>query len=246
MTAMRKHLGGFLLAGLLASMAPAALAAQGPAGAKPDISGYWYLKVDSRKIPRAQLRPAVTAAVAAQHAKDDAHAIRWCNLLGMPFLMDSGRPLNIRQGTREIFIEAQAPVALRHIYLERRSHINTDIFDPATNGDSYAYWDGDTLIVDTNGFSGTRGMTSIPGGGFRTEQSHLVERFRLLDGGSVLSVVSTWSDPAVFKVPHSYEYRYSRLPDTFEPPAKPTCNPYDEERAKFLESSTIATGGAAK
>ena len=59
-----------------------------------------------------------------------------------------------------------------------------EMFDPTTSGDSIARWDGDTLVVDTLGFDGAKGLTAIPGGGFRTSQSHLIERFRLIKDGA--------------------------------------------------------------
>ena len=83
--------------------------------------------------------------------------------------------------------------------------------------------------------TGEHGITAIPGGGYRTEKSRLVERYRLLKDGALLSVTFTWTDPTVFRTPHSYEYRYHRLPATYEPRQWLPCDPYDEERAKFLE-----------
>ena len=79
----------------------------------PDISGFWELNFDGRKVPRANLLPAVTRAKIDAHAKGDAYAIRWCNLLGVPFVMDSGRPLDIRQGAGAVIIvpETPSPVA---------------------------------------------------------------------------------------------------------------------------------------
>ena len=145
-----------------------------------DISGFWELNFDSRTVPRANLSPSATRAKVDARLKGDAYAIRWCNLLGLPFIMDSGRPLDIRQGATSIIIAPENSSAPRYLYLDRSAHISDDIFDPATNGDSIARWDGDTLVVDTTGFHGGHGITAIPGGGFRTEKWHLVERYRLL------------------------------------------------------------------
>ena len=90
-------------------------------------------------------------------ARKTAKAIRWCNWVGMPTTMDVGRPLNIRQGAREIVIMAESPVTpVRHLYLNRKTHIDKDIFDPTTSGDSIAHWEGDTLVVDTTGFEPTQ------------------------------------------------------------------------------------------
>jgi hypothetical protein len=89
-------------------------------------------------------------------------------------------------------------------------------------------------VVDTVGFHGHHGITAIPGGGYRTEKTRLVERYALLKDGAILSVTFTWTDPTVFSTPHSYEYRYYRLPANYEPRQWLPCDPYDEQRAKFL------------
>ena len=201
----------------------------------PDISGFWELSFDGRNVPRAKLQPAITRATIDAHAKKDAYAIRWCNLLGVPFVMDPGRPIDIRQGLTAIIIVPENSSAPRYLYTNRSTHISEEIFDPSTNGDSIAHWEGDTLVVDTVGFHGEHGITAIPGGGYRTGKSRLVERYRLLKDGSMLSVTFTWTDPAVFRSPHSYEFRYQRLPATYEPRQWLTCDPFDEDRSQFLE-----------
>jgi hypothetical protein len=207
----------------------------------PDISGFWELNFDSRQVPRASLSPSVTRANIDARAKGDAYAVRWCNLLGVPFVMDPGRPLDIRQGATAVIIAPENSSAPRYLYTNRATHISEDIFDPSTNGDSIAHWEGDTLVVDTVGFHGQHGITAIPGGGYRTEKSRLVERYRLLKDGALLSVTFTWTDPTVFRTPHSYEHRYHRLPATYEPRQWLPCDPYDEERATFLDPPRIAT-----
>jgi hypothetical protein len=223
----------------LLSAVPVALIAQGPprpqAAGLPDISGFWELSFDSRKVPQASLLPTVTRARIDARTRADSHAVRWCNLLGMPFLMDSGRPLDIRVGSTAVILVPENASAPRYLYLNRTTHISSDIFDPSTNGDSIAHWEADTLVVDTVGFHGERGITTIPGGGYRTETSRLIERYRLLKDGAVLSVTFTWTDPKVFKTPHTYEFRYNRLPASYEARVWAPCDPYDAERALFLE-----------
>jgi hypothetical protein len=212
-----------------------------PSAATPigrDISGFWELSFDSRTVPPAELVPGLTKALIEEQAGRDVHAIRWCNLLGTPFIMDPGRPIDIRQGAREVIITAETNASPRHLYLDRPTHISSDIFDATTNGDSIAHWEGETLVVDTIGFDGKKGISEIPGGGFRTSNSHLIERYRLLENGTVLSVVFTWEDAKIFRVAHTYEFRYHRLPKAYEPSPTISCDPYDEVRAKFLEDVT--------
>lgn len=229
--------GASLLAAIPLSLSALA---QGPAAPKAstaasvrDISGFWTLSPDSRKVPQAKLVPRVTRAMLDLHTRRDQHAMRWCNLMGTPTIMDSGSPLDIRQGPTTIIIAPENNPAPRYLYLNRK-HVGTDIYDASTNGDSIANWDGDTLVVDTIGFHATRGVTSLPGGGFKTDKSHLVERYRLLENGDVLSATFTWTDPTVYSAPHTYEFRYRRLPSTYEPVSAWPCDPYDETRAQFL------------
>lgn len=214
-----------------------AIAAAARAQSHPDLSGFWELTyLDSQHVPRAQLSSRVTRAVLEAQAKRDFKAVRWCNILGMPAIMASPRPLDIRQADSVLVIAAEINAATRYIYLNRSSHIDKEIFDPTTNGDSIGRWDGDTLVVDTIGFDPNKGITAIPGGGFRTASSHLVERYRLLNNGSMLSVTFTWTDPAVYRTPHTYEFRYARLPRDYEARLPLNCDPFDEGRTAFLST----------
>jgi len=237
-------------AGLLATSLAFACWGQGTQGRAAvfdphDVSGFWELTFDGRHLPAAQLADSVTKDQLQVIAGKDAKAVRWCNILGLPFLMGVSRPLDIRQGKREIVIAAESAVVVpRHIYTDRASHIDKNIFDPTTNGDSIAHWEGDTLVVDTVGFEPEHGMTAIPGGGYRSADAHLVERFKLLKNGTMLSVTSTWSDPKVFRVPQTYEFRYQRAARDYEARQPIPCDPFDQERAAFLGGSAGAAVAA--
>jgi hypothetical protein len=222
-------------------IAVVSLVVESSAQRPPDISGFWELSFDSRRVPSANLASAVTPAVLAIQAEKDAHAIRWCNFLGLPMAMDSPRPINVRQGRREIVINFEMVATPRHLYF-RDSHADMNVFDPTTNGDSIARWEKDTLVVDTIGFDGAKGVTMIPGGGYRTSDSHLTERYQLLNDGTVLSVTFTWEDKNVFLTPHSYEFRYVRAPRSYEAQPPLACNPFDEARAAFLSRTSGAQG----
>ena len=199
-----------------------------------DLSGYWDLGPDGRNIPPAKLVASVTLEKLQQMRDADLISWRWCRPIGLPADMDTGRPLSITQGAFEIAISTEANVSARHLYF-RDHHINPDILDPSSLGESIAHWDGDTLVVDTVGFDAKQGRLMLPGGGYRTANSHLEERFKLLKNGEVLSVTSTWTDPLVFAEPHTYEYRYSRIHGMYEPRAAVACDPYDEDRTEFIE-----------
>ncbi len=198
-----------------------------------DISGYWELGLNDRSIPPAVLTPA--AKLNESKMRDaDLISQRYCRPLGVPAMMDPGRPITIVQGTYEVTITAPANTQFRHLYF-RDHHVDPNIYDPSSAGDSIAHWEGDTLVADTIGFHEKNGRMMIPGGGYRTPNSHLVERFKLIKNGQVLSVTSTWSDPKVFAKPHTYEFWYHRLPDTYEPLPGIGCNPWDDEYGRFID-----------
>ena len=237
MSRSRAKIGAVLLA-VGATAWSIATFAQDRTPTSPDISGYWELPLDGRHVPPARLVSRVTPAILRAEADKNAKAIRWCNWVGMPTTMDVGRPLDIRQGTREIVILAESPVTpVRHLYLNRTTHISNDVFDATTSVSPSHRAIESPLVVDTTGFEPTHGVTAIPGGGFRTATSHLVERYRLLKNGAVLSVTFTWTDPAVFATPHTYEFRYQRVERGYEARPYARCDPFDAERAAFLDAA---------
>lgn len=198
--------------------------------AEPSISGHWSLQLDGRSVPDAVLTPAAVKAT-RKHRYEDAEGLRWCRFAGMPQQMEA--VLDIQSDQREVVVDTSAHAIARHLYIDGRKHVPADDFEATTVGHSIAHWEGDTLVVDTIGFS-DRGLVGIPGGGFRTNNSHLVERYRLEGRGNILSVTFTWTDPGVFARPHSYSFRYQRANPGDNVP-EPYCEPYDDERARFFE-----------
>jgi hypothetical protein len=171
-------------------------------------------------------------AGAAAQIRHDIEAVRWCDPIGMPAIMAERAPIDLRQSASVIGIVAKAQSSERYIYLDGRKHPEKDELDSTTNGHSIGRWEGETLVVDTIGFSG-RGVTRLPGGGVRTPNSRLTERYRLLGNGQLLSVTFTWEDSNVFTKPHTYEFRYYRIPEISDPRII-ACNAKDADRAKFL------------
>jgi len=221
-----------LLLGMACSAAVAA--AQGGAASHPDISGYWALGLDSFNIPPAALTAAARTVVEARRKKD-VDAIRACTNIGMPALMNDGDTLDIRQSASVIGMVAKSQSSTRYVYTDGRKHPGADELEPTTNGHSIGRWDGATLLVDTVGFN-DRGVTAIPGGGYRTLRSHLTEQYRLSADGKELVVTFTWNDPRVFQRPHSYAFRYYKVPSISEPRVS-NCIANDAERARFLSEA---------
>lgn len=69
-------------------------------------------------------------------------------------------------------------------------------------GDSIGHWEGDTLVVDTTNFME---MTGFRG---NSENLHVVERFKLVDAGTIL-YRATIDDPNTFAKAWTVEYPFS-------------------------------------
>ena len=221
-----------ILSALALALCTVPLAAQGQrSAAHLDLSGYWELRYDSMNVPRAVLTMEAAKAQ-EERSRQDVEAIRACEAAGVPAMMGDRAPLDIRQSPTVIGMVAKLPSSTRYIYTDGRAHPPLDEYEATTNGHSVGKWEGDTLTVSTIGFA-ERGIRSIPGGGFRTGESRLTERYRLLNEGQRLSVTFTWEDPKVFQRPHSYEFRYYRVKD-IPLPRVYQCNPADPERTRFL------------
>jgi hypothetical protein len=185
----------------------------------PDLSGFWEIKDMTNRGLRGGavigdpappvLTPKAQAAAQAARKQQAAGQVvsetsRYCKTLAYPFFMTSSPPFDIVQGPNEILVLAEREMGSRHIYLNQ-DHLDAAHLQLTANGDSVAHWEGDTLVVDTIGFKPGDG-----GGGNRSAQAHLVEKYRLFDGGKRLSVTFSWTDPEVYEKPYTYELGYYR------------------------------------
>jgi hypothetical protein len=97
---------------------------------------------------------------------------------------------------------------LRHVYLNVPHSKNVK---PSWYGESVGHYEGDTLVVDTIG-QNTKTFVDA----FRTphtEKLHVVERWRLIDGGKVLEVKVTVDDPDAYNQAWSSYVRHERAKD---------------------------------
>jgi len=80
---------------------------------------------------------------------------------------------------------------------------------------------GDTALVrSTNKRVGSKdgvetvGMTpgGVVGGGQRTAETKLTERFEVAPDGQSMTITYSWEDAKIFQKPHVYKYSFDRLP----------------------------------
>jgi len=107
---------------------------------------------------------------------------------------------------------------VRRIFLNR-PHPKNPI--PSWNGDSIGRWEGDTLLVDTNGFNDKSWLF----GGMEphTEEAHMLERIRRVANGKLMEINITVEDQHALTSAYTYNRYYKKQPDNAEMPEE-VCN----------------------
>jgi len=131
-----------------------------------------------------------------------------CWPIGVPgFLLYPVTPIYFLQTPKEVVMIWEEDHMARHVYLTDKQ--SPDV-KPSWFGESIGHYEnGDTLVVDTIGLN-TRTFVDS----FRTphtEQLHVVERFRIVDGGNALDVTAHVEDPGAFTTPWTALQRYRRV-----------------------------------
>jgi len=117
-----------------------------------------------------------------------------CWPLGVPaFLLGPVQPYFFVQTPKEVLIIWQEDHQVRHVYMNVPHSARVT---PSWYGESIGHYEGDTLVVDTIGLSEKTYVDH-----FRTphtDKLHVVERFRMIDGGKMLEVNIHVDDPGTF------------------------------------------------
>jgi hypothetical protein len=92
--------------------------------------------------------------------------------------------------------------------MDGRPHPNPRNWTPTPAGHSIGRYEGDVLVVETVGL--TNG--AVVGGGLRTPETKLTERFEVSADGRRMTITYTWEDPKIYQRPHTYQYFMDRLP----------------------------------
>jgi len=117
-----------------------------------------------------------------------------CWPVGVPgFDLHGIHPLFFVQGPNEVLMIWEEDHQVRHIYLTDKHSPNVK---PSWFGESIGHYEGDTLVVDTIGLN-TRTFVDryqTP----HSEQLHVVERFRVIEGGKFVEVNIHVEDPGAY------------------------------------------------
>ena len=123
-------------------------------------------------------------------------------------IYERDRPIFFVQTPKEVVIMTEHDSQIRHIYLNVSHSAH-----PALSwyGESVGHYEGDTLVVDTIGLNDRTFVDNYRTP--HTTQLHVVERFKLVDGGKTLQAVVTVTDPGAFNMPWSAVQRWRRRED---------------------------------
>jgi hypothetical protein len=130
-----------------------------------------------------------------------------CMPLGVPGFMSQGgpNPLYFLQTPKEVWIIVPSNQQVRRVYMDVPHSANPT---PSWYGESVGHYEGDTLVIDTIGLS-NKAVLDV----YRTphtEKLHVVERWRMTDGGQMMEAIFTVDDPDAFYQPWSGMRRYRR------------------------------------
>jgi len=130
-----------------------------------------------------------------------------CWMTGTPvYLLNPAQPTFILQRPDKITMLWQMDQQVRHIYMNVPHSANPK---PSWYGESVGHYEGDTLIVDTIGQNDKSFIDN-----YRTPHSdklHVIERFRLTDGGKGLEANVTIEDPVALKQPLQVIHRWRKV-----------------------------------
>jgi hypothetical protein len=118
------------------------------------------------------------------------------------------RPFKLFQTPKELGMYSEMDGNFRWIHLDGRP-LPEDPF-PSWLGYSTARWDGDTLVVDSNGYNDKQGWS---GGHLHSEKMRMRERFTRIDFGH-MDLEITVDDPEVLTKPVTVKIRENLLPNT--------------------------------
>lgn len=170
------------------------------ADGRPDMSGQW-VPADARGtlFDPDKIQPWAREAMARHESNFYADDPRFSCLPSGPGAYPAGISVG---GSRRIvqhpeFIAVLNPdMTYRQIYMDGRT-LEEDPF-PSWLGYSIGYWDGGTLVVESNGYNDKTWLTreGLP----HTGQLHITERYQRLDFGHIALEV-TYDDPGTFTGP---------------------------------------------
>jgi len=181
---------------------------------KPDLSGMWerggdhYYNNAGADLKPADVKPWAQALYRRRLADFGTDAMEaQCLPLG-PAALTTSDPVKFIQ-TPSLIVILLEDLTYRQIHMDGRKLPKNP--NPSWMGYSVGRWDGDTLVVETSGFT-ERAWLDYDGHP-HTEALRLTERYRRRDFGH-LDVKLTFDDPGAYERPWTVSVPMELFPDT--------------------------------
>ncbi len=130
-----------------------------------------------------------------------------CRPAGIPdFMMFVINPVYFIQSPKEVLMIYAGDQQLRRVYLDVPHTANPK---PSYYGESVGHYEGDTLVVDTIGLNDKTFVDNYRTP--HTEKLHIVERWKMAEGGKTLEVAMRIEDPDTYNQPWQAVQRYRRV-----------------------------------
>ncbi len=122
-----------------------------------------------------------------------AEPTAFCYPAGLPRVMTRYGSLMMLQYPTAIFMVSRLNNEYRVIFLDERERQADNLRDPNWNGESIGHWDGDTLVVETEGFTDENHL--IQQGIFTGDQLKITERISIINDGNTMKMDFIMTDP---------------------------------------------------
>jgi hypothetical protein len=159
---------------------------------------------------------------------------------GVPNMLSIPSSMELLQTPNEVTILYSNDHQVRFIHLNQphSAHVT-----PSWYGESVGHYEGDTLVVDTIGLA-VRPMSMVDVYGTpHTDALHVVERFRMIDGGKTLKVDINVEDAETFTAPWSENTTFSKTNNDFDEYVCAENNPrigLDEKSGEMPRANYVA------
>jgi hypothetical protein len=135
--------------------------------------------------------------------------VQACTPSGVPAYLSATGPYFFIQTPQKVLLYEPDEGQARRIHLNAGHSANVK---PSWYGESVGHYEGDTLVVDTIGLNAKTVVDN-----YRTphsEKLHVVERFRLIDGGKTMEILTIVEDPDTYYQPWQAKLRFERVEET--------------------------------
>jgi len=164
------------------------------AGGRPDLSGIWNKPLHLDMAAGIEPLPFTPAGLAAfNNVVNQIDPTSKCVFPGVPRVDLETHPFQIVQLPDKVIFLYEYMHNFRIIPTDGRPHAKDQ--DSALMGHSVGRWDGDTLVIDSTGFTDRTWLD--PHGNVHSDAMHLVERFRRVNE-KTLAFEVTVDDPKFY------------------------------------------------